>query len=89
MCTNVHFPEDLSFEFLVPATTEAILPAVDSNDLGHRHCRSVSAPNKASGPTSWNFSPRASLKQALKEVEPLRLALLESFSSNACLQCVS
>jgi hypothetical protein len=31
----------LSFEFLVPATTEAILPAVDSNDLGHRHCRSV------------------------------------------------
>jgi len=41
MCTNVHFPEDLSFEFLVPATTEAILPAVDSNDLGHRHCRSV------------------------------------------------
>jgi hypothetical protein len=67
MCTNVHFPEDLSFEFLVPATTEAIFPAVDSNDLGHRHCRSVSAPNKASGPTSWNFSPRASLKQALKE----------------------
>ncbi|CAM6035581.1 unnamed protein product, partial [Sphagnum compactum] len=70
MRTAVHLPEDLSFEFYLRATAEAGLPlAVDSKDLDHglcgpsslRFCRVPS--DKASAPTS----PRASLKQALKE----------------------
>ncbi|CAM6046101.1 unnamed protein product [Sphagnum compactum] len=41
--------------------------SLDSEELGCGHCRSLSAPDKESGPASWDFSPRASLNQALKE----------------------
>ncbi|KAG0605815.1 hypothetical protein M758_9G089700 [Ceratodon purpureus] len=40
---------------------------IDSQDSTRGHFRSLSAPEKASKASSWDFSPRSALNQALKE----------------------
>ncbi|CAK9194829.1 unnamed protein product [Sphagnum troendelagicum] len=66
-------PQDFSLEYSLPGTSspEAVLSAVvdgEEEEVAQEHRRSLSAPDaKACGPASWDFSPRASLNQALKE----------------------
>ncbi|CAM6041271.1 unnamed protein product [Sphagnum compactum] len=66
-------PQDFSLEYSLSGTSspEAVLSAVvdsEEEEVAQEHRRSLSAPDtKACGPASWDFSPRASLNQALKE----------------------
>ncbi|CAM6023277.1 unnamed protein product [Sphagnum balticum] len=67
-----HLVEDWSIEVPMSRGTTAeddatAFTSLDSDELGCGHCRSLSAPDKESGPASWDFSPRASLNQTLKE----------------------
>jgi hypothetical protein len=66
-------PQDFSLEYSLSGTSspEAVFSAVvdsEEEEVAQEHRRSLSAPDtKACGPASWDFSPRASLNQALKE----------------------
>jgi hypothetical protein len=68
-------PQDFSLEYSLSGTSspEAVFSAVvdsEEEEVAQEHRRSLSAPDtKACGPASWDFSPRASLNQALKEVK--------------------